>query len=733
MLKDFVPARTNLSTGISISSPILERNKWSYANPSSTSEVDVNEGTIDGVGISTEYTTLYNKLSGSKAAYYDGNISGSILNVYSYFENSNPNPYVLGTTASWNAQHSISESANLNKFLHSDFNVLLNNVSESLISRNRQNIQYIFGTNQNITTSAELQDSYESLRTHQLSRYEGIKLSSAKYNDYTDGDISFGKSAVIDKNVVKLGLFSEIIPNRFLPKRNNAVLKYLVDIEGGLTELNLRNKHWEEIQNTFIASDTGSISQFNNQLYGNQKTTDGEKIIFNSGYSYSPILYFSTCSNDPDLPFQNQGNPSAYLAEAQNLSSSYLISGSGTIGYPLQGGYVLNLFNSPISAGTYWTSPTISSPATYSVQETGQYAVYANIQITTEMPANNSATWSLEMYKNGTKIQEVSESLFFGNLTQDCRNYNILNEGFDDITVEWEECSTGVFRTRPIRSGADFDICARNYEVFGNAYTVTPGSVCGNYITPGGSTTQVSTLTINNGYSGNSNYNNFDEDDEISFKLRLVNSTDNNNIIATLATGDNGKVSIGSLALSTGYSVVTCPYIATANTSSISLSTSISSFYGDSYFFSPNPTSGSISPLYDTYGDVDYAFKPKPYDILILYLSDGSILEYVILDVNIIGGNLVLSFDTPLSNLAIANLTGANYRRFLLLSRIKDETNVILNFVKRDGKTSYGFLIADNISSNVLGNIDTITREVKQKLLNDQSVINDINGGTFGP
>jgi hypothetical protein len=733
MLKDFVPARTNLSTGISISSPLLERNKWSYANPSSTSEVDINEGTIDGVGISTEYTTLYNKLSGSKAAYYDGNISGSILNVYSYFENSNPNPYVLGTTASWNAQHSISESANLNKFLHSDFNVLLNNVSESLISRNRQNIQYIFGTNQNITTSAELQDSYESLRTHQLSRYEGIKLSSAKYNDYTDGDISFGKSAVIDKNVVKLGLFSEIIPNRFLPKRNNAVLKYLVDIEGGLTELNLRNKHWEEIQNTFIASDTGSISQFNNQLYGNQKTTDGEKIIFNSGYSYSPILYFSTCSNDPDLPFQNQGNPSAYLAEAQNLSSSYLISGSGTIGYPLQGGYVLNLFNSPISAGTYWTSPTISAPATYSVQETGQYAVYANIQITTEMPADNSATWSLEMYQNGTKIQEVSESLYFGNLTQDCRNYNIRNEGFDDITVEWEECSTGVFRTRPIRSGADFDICARNYEVFGNAYTVTPGSVCGNYITPGGSTTQVSTLTINNGYLGNSNYNNFDEDDEISFKLRLVNSTDNSNIIATLATGNNGFVSIGSLALSTGYSVVTCPYIATANTSSISLSTSISSFYGDNYFFAPNPTSGSVSPLYDTYGDVDYAFKPKPYDILVLYLSDGSILEYVILDVNIIGGNLVLSFDTPLSNLAIANLTGANYRRFLLLSRIKDETNVILNFVKRDGKTSYGFLIADNISSNVLDNIDTITREVKQKLLNDQSVINDINGGTFGP
>jgi cold shock CspA family protein len=130
---------------------------------------------------------------------------------------------------------------------------------------------------------------------------------------------------------------------------------------------------------------------------------------------------------------------------------------------------------------------------------------------------------------------------------------------------------------------------------------------------------------------------------------------------------------------------------------------------------------------------VDYAFKPKPYDILILYLSDGSTLEYTILGIDVVGGKLILNLDAQLSELAKSNLTGNSYRRFLLLSRIKDETNVILNFIKRDGKTSYGFLIADNISSDVLDNIDTITREVKQKLLNDQSVINDINGGTFGP
>ena len=130
----------------------------------------------------------------------------------------------------------------------------------------------------------------------------------------------------------------------------------MVDIEGDLTELNLRNTHWEEIQRTFVLSNTSSISQFNNQLYSNQKTTDGEKTIFDSGYVYSPILYFSNCSSDSTIAFQNQGNPSAYLAEAQNLSSSYFISGSSPNGYPLQGGYVLNLFNYTASSTPYWTN-----------------------------------------------------------------------------------------------------------------------------------------------------------------------------------------------------------------------------------------------------------------------------------------------------------------------------------------------------------------------------------------
>jgi hypothetical protein len=63
MLKDYVPARTSLSTGITISSPILERNKWVFANPSSTSEIEVEGGTINGPSIQTEYTDLYQDIN----------------------------------------------------------------------------------------------------------------------------------------------------------------------------------------------------------------------------------------------------------------------------------------------------------------------------------------------------------------------------------------------------------------------------------------------------------------------------------------------------------------------------------------------------------------------------------------------------------------------------------------------------------------------------------------------
>ena len=223
--------------------------------------------------------------------------------------------------------------------------------------------------------------------------------------------------------------------------------------------------------------------------------------------------------------------------------------------------------------------------------------------------------------------------------------------------------------------------------------------------------------------------------ESIIFKFQCEN-TSVTNFTASIA---QGSLKVSSLAASTGYATTNIPFFNSAsialssNTNEIILSSGVSGFHGGNYTFVPNPLSGSISTLYDEYGDVDYPFTINPNDIALIYLSDGTYIETRILNVYKQSGLIRLKLDISLSTTLKSELAHQTYKRFLILSRRADETNVILSFSKRDGKTSYGFLIPENISTEVLSNIDTITREVKQKLLNDQSVISDINGGTFGP
>ena len=140
-LEAFVPARTSLSTGITFNSPVLERNKFAYANPTNSTTESIKEGEITSGSIGSEYGFLYDNLSGDKAPYYSGEISGSEINIYeSYFIPNNENPY-LGDINVWNSQHDVDEQISLSKFALSDYNVLFNNVSSSRLSANRKTLE----------------------------------------------------------------------------------------------------------------------------------------------------------------------------------------------------------------------------------------------------------------------------------------------------------------------------------------------------------------------------------------------------------------------------------------------------------------------------------------------------------------------------------------------------------------------------------------------------------------
>jgi len=212
--------------------------------------------------------------------------------------------------------------------------------------------------------------------------------------------------------------------------------------------------------------------------------------------------------------------------------------------------------------------------------------------------------------------------------------------------------------------------------------------------------------------------------DKLVFKLILY-STTTNNFTASIS---QGNLTINSTAAATGYATTACSYLSSAsiatgsNSNEIVFSQGISSFYDNNYIFVPNPLSGSVSSsLYTTYGDVDYPFTAKKYDIVLIYLSDGTYIESRVLNAYKDSSNLLrLTLDITLSQFVKDDLALGTYRRFLLLTRIEDETNAYVVYSKRPGQTSYGFIIPPNLATDVLDNIDIITKEVKQKLLADQ-------------
>ena len=170
-----------------------------------------------------------------------------------------------------------------------------------------------------------------------------------------------------------------------------------------LTELNKRNKHWEEVQRTFIAGDTLDVSLFDNQKYGNQKLTDGTKPIFSSGYIYYPILYFGSTGSDGEIYFENLDGNNAYAFNALNNLFPYNISGSTSLQYPLASNYVTYLFNAIQEGNTYGNTGSATDFPYYKAPETSRYKVDSSLGITmTISGSSQSVTMSFQVYKSGS-------------------------------------------------------------------------------------------------------------------------------------------------------------------------------------------------------------------------------------------------------------------------------------------------------------------------------------------
>lgn len=816
MMRDWVPARASADTGIVIKSHMLERNKYPRKEPTwSTSSFDADYNLLalsgsDGGAVtgSTAYVQAipiqYNGTasaaftqslgivyvsSSNDIQKYTGEFSGSyIIGATNYFSQEEISTYNYPWTSSVPGNgplfltYSISPifqnvytPVRSQRFLDLDFNSSqLAPVNFGLIT---QSIDYtvLYG---NITQSqqpysqyAYIQDFNYASRPSTVPRYSGSYLSGLEYNVYTAGDVSYGKEPVINYYTNKLGLFTQVATSSFLPGKVNVSLAYLADVSGGLFELNQNNKNWIDIQNIFVAGTETTIKQFDNKKYSNQVTTDGIKAIYNSGYSYTPQLYFSGSGR---LYFQYVGNSSETPFQGYNTGTpNAFISGAANPYYSSSAGNIYNAFDGENPVSSDFTPGTTENFASYTASIAGQKVFSVKLGIDVEFPnpqtfGTQSISFSWGAYLNGlTPIGNIQTASFTsvnqpaGSSTGSIQLFGADLSGYGTTSVIGE--------TGPVQGPFNILDNAANilYSNVGspstNLTTLTVSTAFGPVYVPSGSMPpELSSVGIV-GYSDNPanatiflllpvgstsfgqtlisgsqlliDYTtpavNLTPGGKVVFQTKL-DSASTSNFTASFVTGGAynsltySPVAVGQGNYPFANGTVPQPFIysiadTSAQTSTITLSTSLSQFLY--YQFVPYFVSASVvysSSLYTRYGDINYPFDPQYGDKIVLYDVNG-----VYQDVDVISASISQSrLSIEVTPQVLDNWLGINPEGlgpFLLLKRYEDEQNVIVTFNKVPGATSYGFLVPETISPEVEENINTLQAAVQSQILNSQS------------
>jgi hypothetical protein len=379
MIKDFVPAKTNLSTGLVIKQHILERSKIARHEPSLI-KVD-HSGSIETAFISgsnglnlvlnTNFTSSTSYISGSITQYhtdkkelFTGELGGTVITVHSQ---SNEN-----IVYEYNNLPASSSQDIYNNLYRIPVNPILNNISGARTTPQYLDIDYSYDpilpvnniyltgsllsnlNDQHSFLNAPVQDSNYSLYRNITPRYNGSKLTGALYNTYSLGDISYGSNPVIDLNSVKFAYFSEITSQSLtLPGRSNINLKYLIDSASNVNELTEANKNVFDVQDIFNRTNA-NISLENINQPSKQKLLNGLKQIYAGGFKYEPILqnYSNLQSTHSNIEFKFVDDIAIPNPNAGSQITASLVPGF-TLGQPI--------LTNPI---TYSTPGVLTSPLT---------------------------------------------------------------------------------------------------------------------------------------------------------------------------------------------------------------------------------------------------------------------------------------------------------------------------------------------------------------------------------
>jgi hypothetical protein len=408
MIKDFVPAKANLSTGLVINTNILERNKIARHEPVMTF-VDysgsINTAFITGSnGLDEVYNTAYTSsttyISGSitksntqNKELFTGELGGTVITVHS--QSVDNIVYELN-----NLDINVSSSIHDN-YYRLPINPTLNNVLTARTSPQYLDVDYGYSfilpvnlnyltasLNTNLNSSgygflnAPVQDSNYTLKRHIYPRYNGSRLFGDLYNTYSLGDTSYGNSPIIDLTPVKFAYFKEITSQSLtLPGRVNVNTKYLIDSASSVIELTEANKNLFDLQSIFNKTFV-NVALDNINQPSKQKRLNGLKPIVAGGFRYEPVL-----QNISNLVTTHSVIEFTFLDEIPTLN-------------PASGSQVTASLSNAINIGTpFLTTPPTSVPDTLF---TPSSALFVNLNTGITFPVSRLTPSEVEIRQRVT-------------------------------------------------------------------------------------------------------------------------------------------------------------------------------------------------------------------------------------------------------------------------------------------------------------------------------------------
>lgn len=814
MLRDWVPARGSASTGIVIKSHMLERNKYPRQEPSYTilsGSANVYMVSISGSdGGSVQDDTYYvekipvqyqsNSIylgnssgtiymsSSTNIQKYTGEFSGSTIqtdfNTFSQVE-------ISSYEYPWTSSIPIGPTTSSKMFLTYSLSPTLNNITGAVLSQRFLDLDYnanqVVPTNYGLITKsinetvlignipqseqpysqyAQLQDYNYFLPSTVAIRYSGSYLQGLAYNTYSVGDTSYGNDPVINYYSNKIGFFTQIATSSFIPGKVNATLGYLADVSGGLFELNQNNKNWVDVQNIFVAGTSTTVKQFDNKKYSNQVSTDGIKSIYNSGYNYTPQLYFQSQS-DSRIYFEYRGSASTSNFLATLSGSNYNISGVPSPTFPVtdisnpttRSGNIYKIFNTA-TPSTYFSPGNTTNFPSYSAPEAGQRVFTVNtgvtFQFTDPSVSLTSGSYSFGAYLNGTALIGSLQTVNFTSsyTAGGAIPGNIVTGGLARTDIGWDFQEAGETYTGPftINGGiAQYGSTSTTivtgfytYEYRGTPFyellvTSTSEPIPGIDIVGGPTATIIESITSGtntpfvNISAGTRTISYETPPTVVPANIPVVfkftqDGMSSANYTASLSSNSSltvGTVSIGAggypyASDSLGYFIQNLQNIE-GNYSTITFSSDLAQYVEYEfvpYFVTASGTYTYTSSLYSKYGDVNTTFSPQYGDKVILSDNGGVTQD---LDVFSYSNGTITTVGDILSNWVV---NPKLVTTFLLLRKYNDEQNVILTYNKPDGATSYGFLLPNTVNPSVVDNINTLQANVQAQLLSTQASSN---------